>query len=124
MVRVTCAAKLAWMYASPVMVAVVLAAFISAIVASEELDQFTKPYPSAAVAVIAIAWLVSCEDVPDAGEVVPPASGNEPMVKFAVAGISAKFAVTVASPVKVADVSDELGFATVAFAVVVQLTNV
>ena len=49
--------------------------------------------------------------VPTPGFVFPESSGETPMVRFAVFVISAKFAVTVASPVNVTVVSGESGFA-------------
>lgn len=123
-VRATFSVKLAITKASPLIVTVVLAELVSAIVAEPSFDQLKKLYPSAAVAVICIGIPVLWVEVPAAGVVVPPSSGITAIVRSAVAGISAKFAVTVASPVKIAEVLEEFGFATVAFSVDVQLLNV
>ena len=80
-----------------------------------------KWYPSAAVAVMPIAsWVLT---VPEARVEVPPASGFAAIERAAVAGIDAKFAVTVASPDNMAVVAEAVASARLAFAVAVQFRN-
>lgn len=74
------------------------------------------------MAVIGSAVSVSTDVVP-VGVVVPLSAGLISIVRFAVGGITAKFAVTVASAVTVAVVSDKSSSAIAAPPVAVQLTN-
>lgn len=80
--------------------------------------QVTNEYPTAAVALIALeAPVLTTVVVPAVGDVVPLAAGDISILSWAVDCVASKFAVTVASPVKLTVVFSELVFVIVAFAV-------
>ena len=104
-VSATLCAKFAVTVVSPMIITVVLEFLGLAIEPLAVADQLSNVYPGAAVAVMAIARPVLCDEVPTAGAVVPPSAGETAIVRLAASGINAKFAVMFMSLVTLVTVS-------------------